>query len=246
MNWLIAEDEADIRNLVSMMCTVWGHTPITFETGQKVWDWMDKIEAGQTPGPMPNFALMDIRMPGRRGNEIAARMRTLTPLKNIPIVLMTAFALSDEEMRNMRDEFGVDHIINKPLPDFDKLRNMLNDIITKKAASVPKEEPPKPPAAPTPAAAAPTPPPATPATPTAPSTPAPTTPAAPSTPTSTTPTAPTTPAAPATPAASPNVEPPTRPSGSASTPTVPPTPATPPTQPTPTVPTPPSTGDKKP
>jgi CheY-like chemotaxis protein len=147
LNWLIAEDEADIRNLVSMMCTVWGHTPITFETGQKVWDWMDKIEAGETPGPMPGFALMDIRMPGRRGNEIALRMRTLAPLKNIPIVLMTAFALSDEEMKNMRDEYGVDHIINKPLPDFDKLRNMLNDVIEKKAASVPKEVesvPPKP------------------------------------------------------------------------------------------------------
>lgn len=160
MNWLIAEDEADIRNLVSMMCTVWGHTPITFETGQKVWDWMDKIEAGDTSGPMPNFALMDIRMPGRRGNEIAARMRTLTPLKNIPIVLMTAFALSDEEMKNMRDEFGVDHIINKPLPDFDKLRNMLNDIIQKKAAAAPKEDPPKPAAPPASTAPASTPPPA--------------------------------------------------------------------------------------
>lgn len=46
MNWLIAEDEADIRNLVGIMCTVWGHTPITFESGQKVWEWLDQVEAG--------------------------------------------------------------------------------------------------------------------------------------------------------------------------------------------------------
>lgn len=132
MNWLIAEDEADIRNLMSMMCTVWGHTPIIFESGLKVWEWMDKIEAGQTVGPMPDFVLMDIRMPGKRGVDLAARMRTIPLLQNVPIVLMTAFALSDEEITRIREEYGVDYVINKPLPDFDKLRILLHDIIAHK------------------------------------------------------------------------------------------------------------------
>lgn len=133
MNWLIAEDEADIRNLVTMMTTVWGHTPITFETGQKVWDWMDRIEMGQHTGSLPDFALMDIRMPGKRGFEISQRMRTIDELKNIPIVLMTAFALTEDEMKRMKTEYLIDHIINKPLPDFDKLRTLLHDIIKTKA-----------------------------------------------------------------------------------------------------------------
>lgn len=133
MNWLIAEDEADIRNLITMMCTVWGHTPMIFESGQKVWDWMDKIEAGQPVGTMPDFVLMDIRMPGRRGSEIAMRMRTIAQLQNIPIVLMTAFALSADEIQRIKDEYGVDHVINKPLPDFDKLRTILHDIIAQKS-----------------------------------------------------------------------------------------------------------------
>ncbi|MBC8100213.1 MAG: response regulator [Armatimonadetes bacterium] len=136
MNWLIAEDEADIRNLVTMMCTVWGHTPITFENGQKVWDWMDKIEAGELKGPLPELALMDIRMPGKRGNELALRMRSVDALKNVPIVLMTAFALGEEEINRMKVDFGIDHIINKPLPDFDKLRTTLHDIIKRKAQQV--------------------------------------------------------------------------------------------------------------
>jgi CheY-like chemotaxis protein len=133
LNWLIAEDEADIRNLVTMMTQVWGHTPMTFETGQKVWDWMDKIEMGEYNGVLPDFALMDIRMPGKRGYEISQRMRTIDELKRIPIVLMTAFALADDEMSRMKAEYLVDHIINKPLPDFDKLRTLLHDIIKKKA-----------------------------------------------------------------------------------------------------------------
>lgn len=132
LNWLIAEDETDIRNLVAMMCTVWGHKSMIFESGQKVWDWMDQIEAGVNNGPFPDFALMDIRMPGRRGYEISQRMRTIEPLKNIPVVLMTAFALSEEEILRMKQEYAIDHIINKPLPDFDKLRSVLDEVIRRK------------------------------------------------------------------------------------------------------------------
>jgi CheY-like chemotaxis protein len=132
VNWLIAEDEADIRNLVGIMCQVWGHTPLSFETGQKVWDWLDDVEAGKIPS-LPEFALMDIRMPGRRGNEIAGRMREIDRLKHIPIVLMTAFVLSEDEIDRLRQDFGVDHVINKPLPDFDRLGVILHDIIKRKA-----------------------------------------------------------------------------------------------------------------
>lgn len=135
MHWLIAEDETDIRNLVAMMCQVWGHTPMTFENGQKAWDWLDKVEAGQYEGEMPDFALMDIRMPGKRGNEISQRMRKIPDLEKIPIVLMTAFVLGDEEINKMQVEFGADYVINKPLPDFDRLRTVLYDVIEKKKNS---------------------------------------------------------------------------------------------------------------
>lgn len=134
MYWLIVEDEADIRNLVAMMSQVWGHTPITFENGQKAWDWLDTIEDGTYDGPLPEFALMDIRMPGYRGNEIAQRIRQIDLIQHIPIVLMTAFVLTDGELQEMRQVFGVDHIIYKPLPDFEELRHQLHSIIERKWA----------------------------------------------------------------------------------------------------------------
>lgn len=132
MNWLIVEDEADIRNLVAMMCQVWGNTPITYETGQKAWDWLDTVESGEYTGTLPDFALMDIRMPGKRGNEISARIRTIPAIADIPIVLMTAFVMTDEERERMIKDCGVDKIINKPLPDFDELRALLYDVIERK------------------------------------------------------------------------------------------------------------------
>lgn len=134
MHWLIAEDEVDIRNLVSMMAQVWGHTTMHFESGTKMWDWLDEVDSGSFSGELPDFALMDIRMPGKRGNELSRRIREISALQNIPIVLMTAFVMSQEEMDDMRTQYGVDYVINKPLPDFDRLKTILDDVIKSKAS----------------------------------------------------------------------------------------------------------------
>lgn len=136
MLWLIAEDEADILNLVKAMCQMWGHNTLTFESGQKVWNWLDEVEAGRYTGNMPEFVLMDIRMPGKKGNECAQRMRTVEGLKQIPIALMTAFSLSPDERSAINTRDGVDQIISKPLPGFEELRNVLEGIIRAKGNGV--------------------------------------------------------------------------------------------------------------
>lgn len=138
--WLIAEDEADILNLIATMCKIWGHTPLTFTSGQKAWDWLDTVEAGTCTDPMPEFALMDIRMPGKKGNEVANRMRTIPVFKQIPIALMTAFALSKEERDVIMANDGVDDIISKPLPTFDDLRMLLERLIATKRANTQRSE----------------------------------------------------------------------------------------------------------
>ena len=132
MTWLIAEDEADILNLVAMMCRLWGHNPLTFNAGDKVWEWLDKIEAGEYRDAIPDLALMDIRMPGKKGNELAHRMRQLPALKHVPIVLMTAFSLSETDVFSMAQNDGVDYIIYKPLPTPDDLKQKLEDVIRHK------------------------------------------------------------------------------------------------------------------
>lgn len=129
---MIAEDEADIRNLVATMAQVWGHETITFESGKTAWQWLDEVEEGSYEGTLPEFALMDIRMPGHRGDEVAKRIRHTAPISHIPIVLMTAFVLSEDEMKEMKADTGVDHIINKPLPDFMELKQILEDVIEAK------------------------------------------------------------------------------------------------------------------
>ncbi len=133
MTWLIAEDETDIRNLIALMCQAWGHDSLTFENGQRVWDWLDTVEKTEAP-KLPELILMDIRMPGKRGNELAQRMRAISKLEQTPIVLMTAYSLSDHERSDMLAKDGVDHILNKPLPDFAELGTILHGIVNQKQA----------------------------------------------------------------------------------------------------------------
>lgn len=135
MIWLIAEDEADILNLLTMVITVWGYTPLAFESGQKAWDWLDTVESGAYTGPLPDFALMDIRMPGKKGNEVSRRIRSVNSLKHIPVALMTAFSLDEADRLEMQTADGVDAIISKPLPGFDDLHIILKNIIQEKQSA---------------------------------------------------------------------------------------------------------------
>lgn len=134
--WLVVEDEEDIRNIVKVMFTAWGHTALDFRDGNQTYAWLDKVEAGTYQDELPELALLDIKMPGPRGNEIARRMRAMEAFKTIPLVLMTAFTLEDQERQSMVRDDGVDYIINKPLPDFFELKKLLEEISEKKKVRV--------------------------------------------------------------------------------------------------------------
>lgn len=135
MRWLIADDEADILNLVAMMCRLWGHDSLTFNTGDKVWEWLDRVESGEYTDALPECAILDIRMPGKKGNEIAHRMREIAVLQHVPVILMTAFSLSDSDVFSMVQNDGVDYIIYKPLPSPDELKQTLDNVIRTKQTS---------------------------------------------------------------------------------------------------------------
>lgn len=132
--WMVVEDEEDIRNIVKVMFQAWGRSSIDFRDGNDTYEWLDAVESGNYDGELPDLVLMDIRMPGHFGNEIARRMRTIEPLKDIPILLMTAFSLTDTERQTMMKEDGVDHIINKPLPDMIQFKAVLDEWYEKKRA----------------------------------------------------------------------------------------------------------------
>jgi CheY-like chemotaxis protein len=132
--WLVVEDEDDIRNIVKVMFQAWGHTTLEFRDGHEAWRWLDTVESGTYNGEIPDLALLDIRMPGHKGNEIARRMRSVGQTQRIPIIVMTAFSLTDSERKEMIADYGIDHIIHKPLPDFFDLKKLLDDWYNRKSS----------------------------------------------------------------------------------------------------------------
>lgn len=147
--WLLVEDEIDIRNIVKVMFQVWGHSIIEFSNGNDAFKFLDEVQAGTYSGDLPTFALMDIRMPGPNGNETARKIRQTEPIKNIPIILMTAFQLTENEQQDYKTNYGVDKIIFKPLPDFDVLHQIIHETIAQKQKELTEQK-----SAPTPAPAA--------------------------------------------------------------------------------------------
>lgn len=130
-SWMLVEDEEDIRNVVKVMFQVWGHQVIEFKNGHEAVKFLESVEKGEYAGDLPELLLSDIRMPGPNGNEIARRMRQVEKLKDVPIILMTAFQLSESEQMAFRTNDGVNRIIFKPLPDFDKFHQMILEVINK-------------------------------------------------------------------------------------------------------------------
>jgi DNA-binding response OmpR family regulator len=152
VTWLIVEDDPEIRNLVAVMMQVWGETPIALPDGNAAWRWLDSIVDGTFKGELPELALMDIRMPGHTGDQISARMRETERIKHIPIILMTAFTLTESEVQSMVDRAGIDRVIKKPLPDMDEFRATLYRVRDEKRKSQSAPKAAAPPAAPVPTA----------------------------------------------------------------------------------------------
>jgi len=79
---LVAEDEKDIRELVSFTLRY---------AGYDVWTADDGLEAVKTAQEiLPDLILMDVRMPRMTGYEACQVMKQMDTLKDIPIVFLSA------------------------------------------------------------------------------------------------------------------------------------------------------------
>ncbi|HEC21384.1 MAG TPA: response regulator [Chloroflexi bacterium] len=131
VTWMIVEDDAAIRNVILTMCELWEFQTVVFEDGFQA---MEYLRDENPPPPLPDIALIDIRIPGPAGHEIGAMIREHPVLKNIGVILMTAYELPGSEEERYLAMSGADHLIYKPLPAMDELFNLSNEVIAKRRA----------------------------------------------------------------------------------------------------------------
>lgn len=128
--WLLVEDEPDLYVMLVNLYDLFGVQSVGFADGESASSWLHSLEQKSRGDDLPKLALIDIRLPGQLdGIDVSAMIRHTPPIADIPIVLMTAYRLSPAQEEAAMVRSGADLLIMKPLPDTDKLRTMLFDLL---------------------------------------------------------------------------------------------------------------------
>jgi CheY-like chemotaxis protein len=110
----MAEDESSVRWATRMLLDVDEHKVTEAENGGKA---LDLFETGKF-----DLVITDFQMPSMTGNELAEKIKTLSPAQ--PILLVTAYG---EKLANQH--LAVDATLAKPFT-FEQLRNAISKLLS--------------------------------------------------------------------------------------------------------------------
>lgn len=135
---MVVEDEPDIYEVLLAMFGIWGIEGVAFVDGEEATNWIDDVDHGRFQGELPELALLDIRLPGEiQGPVVGERLRQSKSLGNVAVVLITAYKLTPEEEKAVVKKAGADRLVYKPLPRFQELQKLLEEIIAQRRANNP-------------------------------------------------------------------------------------------------------------
>ncbi|MBL8134235.1 MAG: response regulator transcription factor [Anaerolineae bacterium] len=127
--WMIVEDEPDLYELLLIMTEALTHEGVAFLNGEEAVHWIDDLDFNRIQAHRPDFALIDIRLPGTiQGDKVCERLRQSPLMGQIPIILMTAYRLSADDEAAMLEKSGANVVIYKPLPDPSELQALFQKL----------------------------------------------------------------------------------------------------------------------
>jgi CheY-like chemotaxis protein len=101
---VVADDDPDILNIVSMSLEAMGHDVERACNGREAVELVRKTQ--------PDLVLMDLMMPEMNGYEATAELKADDATNHIPVLALTAKAMRGDEERGR--QAGVDAYITKP------------------------------------------------------------------------------------------------------------------------------------
>jgi len=106
MKILIADDNRDITDSLALLLGVLGHEV------EVAYDGIEACTKAETF--LPEAAIVDIRMPGRHGYDVAKSLRALGSIRQGCMIGMTGEGGTDAKSRAL--ESGFHHLVIKPAP----------------------------------------------------------------------------------------------------------------------------------
>jgi two-component system cell cycle response regulator DivK len=101
---LVVEDQEDNRRILRDLLSSVGYEVVEAVSGE------DGVRMAETQAP--DLILMDIQLPGLDGYEATRRIKANAVLQQIPIIVVTSYALSGDDARAF--EAGCDAYVSKP------------------------------------------------------------------------------------------------------------------------------------
>jgi CheY-like chemotaxis protein len=72
----------------------------------------------------PDLVLLDVSLPGMDGREVLTRIRSDNRLVGVPVIALTAHAMSGDRRRYL--ELGFDDYVSKPITDAEAFRHTVD------------------------------------------------------------------------------------------------------------------------
>jgi CheY-like chemotaxis protein len=105
---LIAEDERDIRDLITFTLQFAGYDVLAASNGEEAL----QLAREETP----DLILMDVRMPRMTGYEACAAMKADPKLKDVPVIFLSAKG-QDSEIQSGLQAGAVEYLLKPFAPD---------------------------------------------------------------------------------------------------------------------------------
>lgn len=103
MKILLIEDEIDIRETLSLLLELYGHTVTA------VGDGLEGVEQARK---LPDLIFCDVGLPGLDGYQVITEIRKMPECESIPFIFLTARADRNDQRRGMA--LGADDYLTKP------------------------------------------------------------------------------------------------------------------------------------
>jgi CheY-like chemotaxis protein len=115
---LIAEDEPDIRDLITFTLRFAGHEVIPTANGAEAFEKALVVK--------PDLIMMDVRMPKMTGYEACRAMKADESIKDIPVIFLSAKG-QDSEIQTGLEAGAIEYILKPFSPDqlAEKIRQIL-------------------------------------------------------------------------------------------------------------------------
>ena len=122
---LVADDDPEILLLISLTLERDGYEVVTAKNGLEAYD--------RALERTPHLILLDLMMPGLDGREVTRRLRTEKATRNVPIMIVTAFAEESQALDAL--EAGADAYMKKPFSPRDLLARTASLLLERRPRS---------------------------------------------------------------------------------------------------------------